>query len=299
LLNVEHLEKDFGPIHALRDVCARFRQGALTILAGADGSGKSTLLKIIIGLIKADKGEIFLHGDPLKGDFKRIASITGYMPERFSLYTDLSVEENMNFFADIQGVARKRREDLKRRLLEKTGMWEFRKRRAGALSGGMKQKLSLSAILLSSPQIILLDEPTTGVDPLSRIEFFRIIDELKEEGRMIIASTPYLDEAEKGDDILFFKGGRVIHRGSIAGLKRDLPARIYTIRPRGPIFDALEILNSHADLKGKSYVKGRHIKILVEDPAVSMPLLSSFEPQQVPATLEDIFLYYERRGGAA
>jgi ABC-2 type transport system ATP-binding protein len=298
LLRVEHLKKSFGPIPAVADVTAEFRKGALTIMAGADGAGKSTILKMILGLIKPDGGEIYLRDEPVGGHFSRITAVTGYMPESFSLYTDLSVEENMNFFADIQGVPKRRREELKDKLLKKTGMWEFRKRRAGALSGGMKQKLALSTILLSSPRIIILDEPTTGVDPLSRIEFFRIIEELKEEGRTIIVSTPYLDEAEKGDDLIFFKNGRVLRHGSIRSLKRDFPAKIYSLRPPGPIFDILESLNAIPALSGRAYVRGRNIKIMLEEQTEIPAILSSSRTRQVAATLEDIFLYYERRDGA-
>jgi ABC-2 type transport system ATP-binding protein len=296
LLRVEDLSKSFGSIQAVKGVTASFRTGALTILAGADGAGKSTLLKMMLGLVKADKGKIYLNEKHInmKKHFSGITSITGYMPERFSLYFDLSVEENMDFFADIQSVPKKRREELKKKLLEKTGMWAFKKRKAGALSGGMKQKLSLSTILLSSPEIIILDEPTTGVDPLSRIEFFRIIDELKEEGKTIIASTPYLDEAEKGDDLIFFKNGRVIRSGNILQLKKEFPAQILSMRSRGAIFDELEALNLIPSLNGRVYAKGKNIRIMLDAETTIPSILSAKNPLQVPATLEDIFLYYER-----
>ena len=178
---------------------------------------------MLVGLVKKDSGAILLNGEDIGDDYSRITSICGYMPEKFSLYTDLSVEENMDFFAAIQQVPPARREELKKRLLEKTGMEPFRKRRAGALSGGMKQKLALSTILLSSPQLIILDEPTTGVDPLSRIEFFAIIEALKNEGQTIVMSTPYLDEAEKGDHIVFIKNGRVMLQDSLAALRAVFP----------------------------------------------------------------------------
>ena len=190
ILRVENLSKSYGRLPAVDGISFTVRPGSLTILAGADGAGKSTLIKLILGLVRRDEGRILLEGKPLGNDHSRLTRVTGYMPERFSLYPDLSVEENLNFFADIHRVVRKRREELKQRLLETTGMHPFRGRRAGALSGGMKQKLALSCILLSSPRLLLLDEPTTGVDPLSRIEFFRIIEDLKNEGRTVIVSTP-------------------------------------------------------------------------------------------------------------
>lgn len=293
---MENLSKNFGAIPAVNNISASFRPGKLTVLAGEDGSGKSTFLKMLIGLVKPDNGNIYLgeEQEPVNSRMGKMTAISGYMPERFSLYTDLSVEENMNFFADIQGVTRMRREELKQKLLKKTGMWEFRKRRAGALSGGMKQKLALSTILLSSPEIIILDEPTTGVDPLSRIEFFRIIDELKQEGRTIITSTPYLEEAEKGDDIFFLKQGRIIKRGSIGKLKKEFPARIILVLPDGPVFEALAALVKIPEIKDKAHVRGRHIKIMIEKDIDIPDVIASMKISEVPATLEDIFLYYER-----
>ena len=216
------------------------------------------------------------------------------MPERFSLYTDLSVEENMNFFSDIQQVPRRRREDLKQRLLEKTGMLPFKKRRAGALSGGMKQKLALSTILLSSPDIIILDEPTTGVDPLSRIEFFNIIKELKEEGKTIIVSTPYLDEAAKGDDIVFIKNGKIIKQGSIQSLKENFPARLFRILPEGNIFEAIESIRADDEITDNVYIRGRYIKYMQSGTAGFIDKIPAKEVKKVSPTLEDIYLYYER-----
>lgn len=233
MVRLEHVSKSFAAIRAVDDVSLAIPPGAITILTGADGAGKSTIFKMLVGLIKKDAGAILLKGEDIDGDYSLITSICGYMPEKFSLYTDLSVEENMDFFAAVQQVPTQRREDLKQRLLKKTGMEPFRKRRAGALSGGMKQKLALSTILLSSPELIILDEPTTGVDPLSRIEFFSIIEALKDEGRTIVMSTPYLDEAEKGDYIVFIKNGRVMRQDSLASLRGSFPARLFRILPGG------------------------------------------------------------------
>lgn len=294
MLNIEQLSKSFGPIRAVDNVSFALPPASVSILAGADGAGKSTLLKMLLGLVLKDRGTIFLKGKSIADDFSRITSITGYMPERFSLYSDLSVEENMNFFADIQQVPRKRREELKHRLLEKTGMLPFKSRRAAALSGGMKQKLALSTILLSSPEIIILDEPTTGVDPLSRIEFFQIIDDLKNEGKTIIASTPYLDEAEKGDHIIFFKNGKVIHKGLIKDLKAQFPAKIYSILPEGNIFEIMQKLQAAPEIKNDVYIRGRFIKYMQRGEKSYIRQIPAREIQEEIASLEDIYLYYER-----
>lgn len=294
ILEIQNLKRSYGRIQAVDGVDFKVKTGSLTILAGADGAGKSTLLKMILGLVRADSGRILLDGSPLEKDFTRLTAVTGYMPERFSLYSDLSVEENLNFFADIHRVPRRRREELKLRLLETTGMLPFRKRAAGDLSGGMKQKLALSAILLSSPRLILLDEPTTGVDPLSRIEFFRIIEDLTHEGRTVIVSTPYLDEAEKGDEIIFLKQGRILRRGSIQNLKREFPARLYRILPEGGVFEQLQRIRKNPQIRDDVFIRGRYLKYMKRGSVLPEELAPAREILEVAPTLEDVYLYYER-----
>jgi len=300
MISVRNLSRSFGPIQAVRDVSFSLVPGAITIIAGADGAGKSTILKMILGLVKKDGGEIFLEGKPVGKNYHMITGITGYMPENFSLYTDLSVEENLNFYADIHQVPLPRREEMKRKLLEKTGMLPFKKRRAGALSGGMKQKLSLSSILLAFPQILILDEPTTGVDPLSRIEFFNFIEELKQEGKTIVMATPYLDEAEKGDEIIFMKEGKILRKGAIASLKEDFPAKLYRIRPQGNILEIMQDLQADPEIRDDIYIRGRFIKYLEKEGVrSSLSRIPAREVHEETPSLEDIYLYYERKGHAA
>jgi len=295
LVRLEGISKSFGPIKAVDDVTLHIRKAAITILTGADGAGKSTLFKMLVGLAKKDSGAILLNGEDIRGDYSRVTSICGYMPERFSLYTDLSVEENMDFFAAVQQVPGRRREELKKRLLERTGMEPFRRRRAGDLSGGMKQKLALSSILLSSPQLIILDEPTTGVDPLSRIEFFAIIEDLKREGRTVVMSTPYLDEAEKGDYIVFIKNGRVMRQDSIAGLRGSFPARLFRILPRGNVFEAMQAIAADPGLAGQAHIRGKFIRYLQTGPENLGRRIPHLEMTEEEPSLEDMYIYYERR----
>jgi ABC-2 type transport system ATP-binding protein len=231
-------------------------------------------------------------------NFHRITRITGYMPERFSLYTDLSVDENLNFYSDIHQVPWRRREELKHRLLEKTGMLAFKERRAGALSGGMKQKLALSTILLAFPEIIILDEPTTGVDPLSRIEFFNIIEELKAERKTVILATPYLDEAEKGDEIIFIKDGKILRKGSIKTIKETFPARLFRILPEGNTLQVMKRLQEDKSLIGDVYVRGRFIRYMQRGTRARLEKIPVREIHEVSPTLEDIYLYYERSSRA-
>jgi ABC-2 type transport system ATP-binding protein len=249
----------------------------------------------VVGLVGRDSGRITLEGREVGDDFGRLTALAGFMPERFSLYTDLTVEENLNFFAAIHGVPRRRREEMKSKLLERTGMQPFRRRRAGALSGGMKQKLALSAMLLASPRLLLLDEPTTGVDPLSRIEFYDIIRELRDEGRTILMATPYLADAEKGDFVVFLKKGRVLLQDSIARLKRTFPARIFRILPRGNVFEALGRLQEQEGVGRNVYLQGRTLRLMQtgdEDPSRLVSALSITEEKP---TLEDMYIYYERQ----
>jgi len=295
MLRLEGITKKFGDELAVDHISLTVSPGTLVILAGADGAGKSTLLKMILGLVIKDSGEIYLDEESIGSDYRRITSRSGYMPERFSLYTDLNVEENLNFFADIYGVSRSRREELKQRLLEKTGMAAFKKRKAGELSGGMKQKLALSTILLSSPEIIFLDEPTTGVDPLSRIEFFNIINELKQEGRTILVSTPYLSEAEKGDIVVFIRKGRKIKEGSIKDIKAEFPGKLYEIIPKGNIFNAWEKIQTDEDLKDDVYIKGNTLRYMQTGSKNFINRIPAKKIREQQVSLEDIYLYYEKK----
>ena len=219
------------------------------------------------------------------------------MPGRFSLYPDLSVEENLRFFATIFGTTIEENYDLIRDIYAQ--IEPFRTRKAGALSGGMKQKLALSTILLAFPEIIILDEPTTGVDPLSRIEFFNIIEELKAEGKTIIIATPYLDEAEKGDEIIFIKDGKILRKGSLKALKETFPAKLHRILPEGDILEVMQSLRADENLKDDVYVCGRYLKYM-QKRGTSAPFekIPAREIREEPPTLEDIYLYYERSGYA-
>jgi len=295
MIRLEHISKQFAAIPAVSDVSLVIKKGAITIVSGADGAGKSTIFKMLVGLVKKDAGTIFLNGENIDNDYARITSVCGYMPEKFSLYVDLSVEENLNFFADIQKVRRQRREELKQRLLEKTGMLPFKKRRAGDLSGGMKQKLALSAILLSSPELIILDEPTTGVDPLSRIEFFAIITDLKKEGKTIVMSTPYLDEAEKGDFVVLLKKGRVMVQDSLAMLKKSFPARLFRILPQGNSFEVMQQIKDVPGLGGQAHMRGKFIRYMQTGPDNLGRLIPQLEMVEEKPTLEDIYIYHERQ----
>jgi ABC-2 type transport system ATP-binding protein len=204
-------------------------RGCIFGLCGADGAGKTTLLRILTTLCGFDSGSAKVLDKNVVSDFRNLRTRIGYMPQKFSLYQDLSVAENMRFFADIFGVPPKQRKERTERLLSFSRLSPFQNRRSRDLSGGMKQKLALSCALIHTPEIVFLDEPTTGVDPVSRREFWEILFDLKKQGATVIVSTPYMDEAQKCDELLFLHHGKVLRQGTPAGLLSDFPYALYSV----------------------------------------------------------------------
>ncbi len=207
MLKVNDISKSYGKVQALRDVSLTVEEGEIFGLIGPDGAGKTTLFRIIATLLLADKGKVTVDGLDVVSGMRDIRSRVGYMPGKFSLYQDLSVEENLEFFASLFGTTVEAGYDIIKAIYSQ--IEPFRKRRAGALSGGMKQKLALSCALVHSPRLLLLDEPTTGVDPVSRKEFWQMLSSLRERGITIVASTPYIDEIKCCDRIAFMQEGEV------------------------------------------------------------------------------------------
>lgn len=204
---VDNISKRYGKVEALRGVSFAVKPGELFGLIGPDGAGKSTLFRILTTLLLADEGTATVGGADVVKDYKEIRRKVGYMPGGFSLYQDLTVEENLNFFATVFHTTIEENYDLVKDIYQQ--IEPFKKRRAGALSGGMKQKLALSCALIHKPDILFLDEPTTGVDPVSRKEFWEMLRRLKEQGITIIASTPIMDEARQCDRIAFINEGQI------------------------------------------------------------------------------------------
>ena len=205
---VDNISKRYGKVEALRGVSFAVKPGELFGLIGPDGAGKSTLFRILTTLLLADEGTATVGGADVVKDYKEIRRKVGYMPGGFSLYQDLTVEENLNFFATVFHTTIEENYDLVKDIYQQ--IEPFRKRRAGALSGGMKQKLALSCALIHKPDVLFLDEPTTGVDPVSRKEFWGMLRRLKEQGITIIASTPIIDEARQCDRIAFINEGQIL-----------------------------------------------------------------------------------------
>ena len=208
-IQVENLSKRYGKdVQALSQVSFEVGRGELFGLIGPDGAGKTTLIRILATLLLVDEGQALVNGWEVRRDYRKIRSHIGYMPGRFSLYQDLSVEENLHFFATIFGATIEENYDLIRDIYVQ--LEPFRSRKAGKLSGGMKQKLALCCALIHKPIVLLLDEPTTGVDPVSRQEFWEMLKRLKEKDIAILVSTPYMDEASLCDRVALIQKGRLL-----------------------------------------------------------------------------------------
>ncbi len=227
-IEVEGLSKRFGTVQALDAVTFAVHRGELFGLIGPDGAGKTTLFRLLATLLTPDSGRARVGGCDIVQDYRAIRSRVGYMPGRFSLYGDLTVEENLRFFAALFGVTFEASYDLIAPVYRQ--IEPFRRRRAAKLSGGMKQKLALSCALIHRPEILFLDEPTTGVDAVSRSEFWEMLDALKRQGMTILVSTPYMDEASRCDRIALCNEGHLLGIDTPEALVRRFEGRLYAIR---------------------------------------------------------------------
>ena len=291
-----NVEKRFGGSVALAGLTLDVRRGEMFGLIGPDGAGKTTAIRLLCGLLHADGGTVRVFGrDPVR-EHAWVTSRVGYLSQRFSLYGDLTIDENIEFFAEIHGVRHyKARRDA---LLDMTQLTAFRGRLADRLSGGMKQKLALACTLVHEPELIVLDEPTTGVDPVSRREFWKLLSEFLARGITIVMSTPYLDEAERCARVALLHDGRTLAVDEPASLRRLIGGRIVeVIAPGRP--DAARVAKA---LKGVADVQvfGERLHLTLEgetDDAVDVltrqiaeTSLAGASVRAVPPSLEDVFI---------
>ncbi len=295
------VSKRYGTTAALDGVTLDVARGEMFGLIGPDGAGKTTAIRVMCGLLRAEAGQVRIAGrDPVR-EHRAVVERVGYFSQRFSLYGDLSIDENLAFFAEIHGVTdyRRRRE----RLLDMTRLTPFRGRRADRLSGGMKQKLALACTLVHEPEIILLDEPTTGVDPVSRREFWKLLSEFLAGGLTIVMATPYLDEAERCTRVALLHQGRLLAVDRPARLQQEYPGELYEVvgDSREATYAALATVPEIADRQ--TFGERLHVRMPAGSGDMGPVLRRALETahvrvqsiRRIPPSLEDVFI--DRVGG--
>lgn len=296
-IEVNNLSKCYGKVQALSSVSFAVERGELFGLIGPDGAGKTTLFRLLTTLLRPDSGWARVDGLDIVSEFLDIRSRVGYMPGRFSLYPDLSVEENLNFFAALFGVKADESYDLIEPVYKQ--IEPFRTRRAGKLSGGMKQKLALSCALIHRPSVLFLDEPTTGVDAVSRSEFWDMLAGLKERGITILVSTPYMDEASRCDRIALCNEGRILGIDTPDGIVGEFQQLLYSIRSKHT-FALLEAARKQQGVE-QCYPFGECHHLVAGkdfDESQFVGALGNFEDLQImriEPTIEDVFIKLMRR----
>jgi ABC-2 type transport system ATP-binding protein len=293
-LEIHGLKKSFGETEAVRGIDLSIAKSEMFGLVGPDGAGKTTLIRMLCGIIKPDGGSAKILGLDLGTQMKEIKPRIGYLSQRFSLYPDLTVDENIEFFAEIHEVrdyAARRNE-----LLDFTRLTPFRNRLADQLSGGMKQKLALAATLIHKPEIIFLDEPTTGVDPVSRREFWKILSSLLEEGITILMTTPYLDEAERCSRVGMMSGGNILLSDTPKNIKKQMKGSVIEIIPNdlhkatetlrlNPEIIEVQTFGDRINVVVKQGVEANWVKQLLESAGMQVRSARLIQP-----SLENVFI---------
>ena len=300
-VRARELRRDFGAVRAVAGVSFDVAAGEVFGLVGPDGAGKTTTLRMLAGVLRPDGGQAEVRGIDVVANPEGAKLELSYMPQRFGLYEDLSVAENIRFYADLFGIARRERIARETELLAAADMARFRSRLAGKLSGGMKQKLGLICALIHTPQVLLLDEPTTGVDPVSRREFWAILYRLRESGVAIVMATAYMDEAERCTRLALFDAGRIRHVDTPQRLKAMMPGALLALRAT-----RLEPLRQRlASLPGVLGIllMGDRLHVRVDDAPLRTPALRAalsdvdglrIEPAQ--PSIEDVFVALTEAG---
>jgi ABC-2 type transport system ATP-binding protein len=294
-INIENLKKSYEEIEAIKGISFQVSKGEMFGLVGPDGAGKTTTIRIICGLLSQNSGNVYVFDEDIIKNKSKIQKNIGYLSQKFSLYGDLTVDENIEFFADIHGV---KDFDIRRNeLLDFTRLTPFRERLADNLSGGMKQKLALACSLIHRPQIIFLDEPTTGVDPVSRRDFWKILSNLLKEGITIFMSTPYLDEAERCTRVALMDKGKIISIDSPKKIKESINKEIIEIvSPEAR--KAYKLVQQN--MKNEVQLFGDRINVVVNSYEKDFPGIENLLKQnevtiessrKIPPSLENVFIH--------
>lgn len=304
MVSIRGLSKtyDNGKTWAVETVSLEVSEGELFGLVGPDGAGKTTLFRMLTTLLLPDSGSAIVNGFDIVKDYKQIRTHVGYMPGRFSLYQDLTVEENLNFFATLFGTSIRENYHLIKDIYIQ--IEPFKNRRAGKLSGGMKQKLALSCALIHKPRVLFLDEPTTGVDPVSRKEFWEMLKRLKQQGITIMVSTPYMDEATLCDRIALIQDGKVLAVNTPASIVGKYPEKLFGVKAREIPRLLFDVRNYEHTLSCFTFGELLHVSFK-EDRAGSIDALHQYLAEKdhddvvimpVDPTIEDCFIRLLKHG---
>jgi len=305
-LRLDQVDKHFRvgerTVEALRGASLEVRRGAVTGLIGPDGAGKTTLMRLAAGLLRADAGKVNVLGLDADRDALRVQSSIGYMPQRFGLYEDLTVQENLDLYANLQGLPGEARAPRYKELMHMTGLGPFTARLAGRLSGGMKQKLGLACTLVHPPRLLLLDEPTVGVDPVSRRELWSIVYRLVQEEQMtVLLSTAYLDEAERCAEVILMHEGKVLNVGAPASFSRHLGGRTFAVDvPQAGNKRALQSQLSNVEGVIDAVIQKEHVRLVLADGVNpgSLDALRQLHYRSVEPRFEDHFIAALRKDQA-
>lgn len=293
-INIQNISKSFGKVQALQDVSLQIESNEFFGLIGPDGAGKTTLLRILTTLLLPDTGSVSVGKYDLVKDYKILRQLYGYMPGKFSLYPDLSVEENLRFFATVFGTTIAENYDLIKDIYVQ--LEPFKKRRAGKLSGGMKQKLALCCALIHKPKYLILDEPTTGVDAVSRQEFWEMLQRLKKTGLSIIVSTPYMDEARQCDRVALMQNGRIMQTDTPDAIVKEYSHNLFAVRSYNP-YQCLKVLENMPDLIS-THLFGQELHVSVDGNEIGEEEIASYLEQHslqaqvlpISPSIEDCFM---------
>jgi ABC-type multidrug transport system ATPase subunit len=294
-ISIQHISKSYNDIQAVSDISFEVAKGELFGLIGPDGAGKTTLMRILMTLLLADSGTATMNGLDVVKDYKKIRRMVGYMPGRFSLYQDLTVEENLNFFATVFQTTVAENYDLIKDIYIQ--IEPFKDRLAGKLSGGMKQKLALSCALIHKPEILILDEPTTGVDAVSRREFWEMLKKLQAQGITIMVSTPYMDEANLCNRVSLMQKGKVLEIDTPQKLVENYTRKLYAIRS-SDMHRLIQDLRAY-EKTDSAYAFGQYLHVTGKDDEIEATEFETFllkkdhqelQVFDITPTIEDVFM---------
>lgn len=286
MISINNISKVYGSkeiVTALNDITLQIEEGELFGLIGPDGAGKTSLFRILTTLLLADKGSATVNSLDVVDEFREIRNRVGYMPGRFSLYQDLTIEENLQFFADVFNTNIEANYDMIKDIYVQ--IEPFKKRKAGKLSGGMKQKLALCCALIHKPNVLFLDEPTTGVDPVSRKEFWEMLKQLKKQNITIMVSTPYMDEASMCDRIALIQTGKILSVDTPQKIVSDYPYELYAMKAKNN-YHLLENLKTQDNVR-LCYISGEYLHVIFKDKDINYP---DSEIHKIEPTIEDCFI---------